>query len=51
MIPWTELCRRYHDEDTAKVTVEEIQAYPRIERESNKYLIDPKGWKKLRLVQ
>jgi hypothetical protein len=51
MIPWTELYRRYNDEDTAKVTVEEIQAYPRIERESNKYLIDPKGWKKLRLVQ
>ncbi|SDF52451.1 hypothetical protein SAMN04488589_0781 [Methanolobus vulcani] len=51
MVPWTELCRRYHEEGTAKITVEEIQGYPRIERESNKYLIDPKGWKKLRLIQ
>ncbi len=51
MIPWTELCRKYREEGTAKITVEEIQDYPRIERESNEYLIDPEGWKKLRLIE
>ncbi len=51
MIPWTELCHKYRDEGTAKITVEEIREYPEIERESNRYLIDPEGWKKLRLVE
>ncbi|WP_407354801.1 hypothetical protein [Methanolobus sp. WCC5] len=51
MIPWTELCRRYKEEGTAKITIEEIQGYPGIDRESNKYLIDPQGWKKLRLIE
>ncbi|MDG6242888.1 MAG: hypothetical protein QCH31_00640 [Methanolobus sp.] len=51
MIPWTELCRRYKEEGTAKITVDEIRAYPNIGRERNRYQIDPKGWKKLRLIE
>ncbi|SFM42815.1 hypothetical protein [Methanolobus profundi] len=51
MIPWTELYRKYNEEGTPKITVDEIREYPQIEREKNKYLIDPKGWKKLRLIE
>lgn len=51
MIPWTELCRKYEEESTLKITVEEIQQYPRIEREANRYRIDPVGWKKVRLIK
>ncbi len=51
MVPWTELCKKYNQEGTPKLSVEDIQSYPKIERESNKYLIDPKGWKKSRLIE
>ncbi|MEZ5334691.1 MAG: hypothetical protein R2741_05365 [Methanolobus sp.] len=51
MVPWTELCCKYDEEGTPKITVEEIQQYPRIEREGNRYLIDPAGWKRLRLIE
>lgn len=51
MVPWTELCRKYNEEGTPKITVDEIREYPQIKREKNKYLIDPKGWKKLRLIE
>ncbi len=50
MIPWTELYRKFIKEGILKISVEEIQEYPRIEREGNKYLIDPISWQKSRLV-
>ncbi len=45
IIPWTELHERFNDESTNKITIENIQEFPRIERNGSKYKIDPEKWK------
>ncbi len=45
MIPWKELKQRFHDENTVKLTLEEINSYPEIIREGEQYVIEPQRWK------
>ena len=44
IIPWEEIKSRFHDKDSVKYTVAEIQSYPEIERKGEHYIIDPVRW-------
>jgi hypothetical protein len=45
IIPWSTLFEKFNDDSTNKITIEQIQEFPRIERDGGKYLIDPERWK------
>ncbi len=45
MVPWKELKRLYHDEDTVKLSIEDIRSHPEIVREGEQYIIEPRRWK------
>ena len=44
IIPWEEIKSRFHDKDSVKYTVAEIQSFPEIERKGEHYIIDPVRW-------
>ena len=45
IIPWIELERLYHTDGILKITVDDIQKHPEMERDGAKYIIDPARWK------
>ncbi len=45
IIPWIELERFYHTDGILKITVDNIQKYPEIERDGKMYIINPARWK------
>jgi hypothetical protein len=50
IVPWTELATLFNTEGENKLSISDLKEYSMIEREGNRYRIDPAKWKAGRVL-
>jgi len=51
IIPWTELDTLFNTDGENKLSISDLKEYSMLEREGNRYIIDPTKWKAGRLLR